>query len=247
MPVLVNELVKTGPNAKVTIHLKDGSGIEVKPESLIKLPVLQVSATERQVKIEVLSGGIVADVRKATQGSRFEASSRVSVASVRGTQFRFGMEESGATRLETLEGVVALSPSNDPNAKPVEVPAGQGALVSSEGKMSAPRALPEAPKVTGPLKGPLGADARFEWQTVTDSGAYRIEIARDADFVVEPREVNVAAVTTLSWPEVLPRGKWFWRVTAVNPDGFMGPTSKVYAFTVGKLDVASTQSASHCS
>ena len=234
MPVLVNELVKTGPNAKVTIHLKDGSGIEVKPESLIKLPVLQVSATERQVKIEVLSGGIIADVRKATQGSRFEASSRVSVASVRGTQFRFGMEENGTTRLETLEGVVALSPSNDPNAKPVEVPAGQGALVSSEGKMSPPKPLPEAPQLTGPLKGPLGADARFEWQTVPDSGAYRIEIARDADFVVEPREVNVAAVTTLSWPEVLPKGKWFWRVTAVNPDGFMGPTSKVYAFTVGK-------------
>ena len=234
MPVLVNELVKTGPNAKVTIHLKDGSGIEVKPESLIKMPVLQVSATERQVKIEVLSGGIVADVRKATQGSRFEASSRVSVASVRGTQFRFGMEENGATRLETLEGVVALSPSNDPNAKPVEVPAGQGALVSSDGKMSAPKPLPVAPTVTGPLKGPLGADARFEWQAVTDSGAYRIEVARDADFVVEPREVNVAAVTTLSWPEALPRGKWFWRVTAVNAGGFMGPTSKVYAFTVGK-------------
>ena len=67
-----------------------------------------------------------------------------------------------------------------------------------------------------------------------DSGAYRIEVARDADFVVEPREVNVAAVTTLSWPEALPRGKWFWRVTAVNAGGFMGPTSKVYAFTVGK-------------
>ena len=134
MPVLVNELVKTGPNSKVTIHLKDGSGVEVKAESLIKMSVLQFDAPgERQVKIDVLSGGVTADVRKATQKSRFEASSRVAVASVRGTMFRFGVEENGGSRLETLEGVVAVSSATDPNAKPVEVPAGKGTTVSSAG------------------------------------------------------------------------------------------------------------------
>lgn len=234
MPVLVNELVKTGPNARVTIHLKDGSGIEVKPESMIKMPVLQVTAGERQVKIEVLSGGIVADVRKATQGSRFEASSRVSVASVRGTMFRFGVEENGSTRLETLEGLVAIAPTNDPNAKPVEVPAGQGTLVSAEGKASTPKPLPEAPKVTGPLKGALGAEARLEWQAVPDAASYKVELARDADFLVEGKAQTVENATTLSWPEALAKGKWFWRVTGMNAEGFSGPSSKVYAFTVGK-------------
>jgi hypothetical protein len=87
--------------------------------------------------------------------------------------------------------------------------------------------------VTSPLKGPLGADARFEWQATPDVGVYLVEVARDADFVVEPRTMNVT-VTTLSWPEALPKGKWFWRVTGVNGDGFTGPSSKVYAFTVGK-------------
>lgn len=234
MPVLVNELVKTGPNAKVTIHLKDGSGIEVKPESMIKMPVLQISPTERQVKIEVLSGGIIADVRKATQQSRFEASSRVSVASVRGTVFRFGVEDDGATRLETLEGLVAITPAATPNATPIEVPAGQGTVVSSEGKVSPPKPLPGAPLVTSPLKGPLGGDARFEWQAVADVASYKVELARDADFLVEARSANVTAANTLSWAEALPKGKWFWRVTAVNGDGFTGPTSKVYAFTVAK-------------
>jgi hypothetical protein len=233
MPVLVNELVKTGPNARVTIHLKDGSGIEVKPESMIKMPVLQVSSGDRQVKIEVLHGGITADVRKAAQTSRFEASSRVSVASVRGTLFRFGVEDSGATRLETLEGLVAITPSATPNAKPVEVPAGQGTVVSAEGKASPPKALPQAPRADAPLKGALGPESRFEWQPVPDAAQYRVELARDADFVVEPQVQSVAA-TTLSWPETLAKGKWFWRVTAVNGDGFQGPPSKVYAFTVGK-------------
>ena len=42
--VLVNELVKTGPNSRVTIHLKDGSSIEVKPESLVKMAALALPA-----------------------------------------------------------------------------------------------------------------------------------------------------------------------------------------------------------
>ncbi len=234
MPVLVNELVKTGPNAKVTIHLKDGSGIEVKPESLIKMAVLSLpTGGDRQVKVDVLTGGIVADVRKASQGSRFEASTRVAVASVRGTQFRFGVEENGGARLETLEGLVAIAPANDPTAKPVEVPAGKGTVMSVDGKTSPPTSLPEAPQVVGPLKGALNADARFEWQSVAEAASYTVEIARDADFVVDLTSTTVAA-TTVSWPTPLAKGKWFWRVTGVDAKGFSGASSKVYAFTVSK-------------
>lgn len=234
MPVLVNELVKTGASARVEIHLKDGSGIEVKPQSVVKMAVLQLPAGgDRNVKIEVLSGGIVADVRKASQQSRFEASSRVAVASVRGTMFRFGVEPGGDARLETLEGKVALSSSANPSAPPIEVSAGQGAVVTPEGRVSAPQQLPEAPQVVGPLKGALGADARFDWQPSASAARYEVELARDADFLVEPRGAGATA-NTLSWPEPLPKGKWFWRVTGVDGQGFAGPPSKVYAFTVGK-------------
>lgn len=234
MPVLINELVKTGPNAKVTIHLKDGSGIEVKPESLIKMAVLTIpTGGDRQVKIDVLTGGIIADVRKATQGSRFEASSKVAVASVRGTKFRYGVEDEGGARLETLEGLVAISSATDPTAPPIEVPAGQGTVVSVDGKTAPPTALPGVPLVVGPLKGPLNPDARLEWQSATDASSYRVELARDADFLVELTSTTVNA-TTVSWTEPLAKGKWFWRVTALDAKGFAGPPSKVYAFTVNK-------------
>lgn len=233
MPVLVNELVKTGPNARVTIHLKDGSGIEVKPESTVKMAVLQVNGPDRQVKIEVLAGGITADVRKASELSKFEASTRVAVASVRGTKFRFGAEAEGGARLETLEGVVAIGSATDPSAPMVDVPAGQGTVVSADGKTAPPSALPAAPVVVGPLKGPLGADARFEWKPVPDAATYLVELARDADFIVEPRSITVSD-PTVSWPEALPKGKWFWRVTGISGQGFSGPSSKVYAVTVGK-------------
>ncbi len=234
MPVLVNELVKTGANARATIHLKDGSGIEVKPETLVKMAVLKIDSTSRQVKVEVLSGGITADVRKATEASRFEASSRVAVASVRGTQFRFGVEEGGGARLETLAGVVAIGSATDPKAKPIEVPAGKGTTVTSTGEASVPSALPEAPKAVGPLKGPIGAETRLEWQASVGAATYKVEVARDADFLIDAQSTTVSE-TSVSWAEPLAKGKWFWRVTAIDGQGFSGPSSKVYAFiTTGK-------------
>ena len=79
----------------------------------------------------------------------------------------------------------------------------------------------------------MNADARLEWQPVADVAKYRVELARDADFLVEARSELVTA-TTLSWPEQLAKGKWFWRVTGIDAGGFAGPSSRVYAFTVGK-------------
>ncbi|MCA2977743.1 MAG: FecR domain-containing protein [Myxococcaceae bacterium] len=234
MPVLVNELVKTGPNARATIAMKDGSTVEVKPESTIKLAVLQFPVGgERQVRIEVLGGGITADVKKATQLGRFEASTRVAVASVRGTRFRLGVSEDDGARLETLEGAVGVVPASDPSATPVVVSAGQGTLVSRDGRVAPPTALPEEPQPASPLKGPLGPDARLEWQAVAGAASYRVELARDADFLVDAKSATTEA-TSLSWPEALSKGKWFWRVTAVDAKGFSGPASRIYAFTVGR-------------
>ncbi len=234
MPVLVNEVVKTGAASKVTIHLKDGSSIEVKPESAIRMPVLEVNGSARQVKIEVLRGGIVADVRKAGQLSKFEASSRVSVASVRGTQFRLGVDEAGQTRIETLVGSVGVTPAAEPNAPAIEISSGRGTLVSAQGKVGPARAIPAEPRVTSPQKGPIGADQRFEWQPVPDVAAYVVEVARDADFIVDAQFETVAGAATLSWSVPLAKGKWFWRVTGTDAAGFAGVPSKVYAFTVGK-------------
>jgi hypothetical protein len=228
MPVLVNELVKTGAGGKARIHLKDGSSLELKPESAIRFSALAFSAGgERTVKVEVLQGGIVADVRKATQGSRFEASSRMAVASVRGTSFRFGQDEQGGTRLETLEGRVALAAAATPDVQ-VEVSAGQGAAVKADGEVLPSRALPSAPKPIGPLQGKLAAGTRCEWSPVGGAARYRVEFARDADFLIEAQALD-ASESSLAVP-ALAAGKWFWRVTALDAAGFAGAGSKVYAF-----------------
>ena len=106
-------------------------------------------------------------------------------------------------------------------------------VMSPDGKTSPPTSLPEAPQIVSPQKGALNADARFEWQPVAEAASYTVEIARDADFVVDLTSTTVSA-TTLSWPTPLAKGKWFWRVTGVDAKGFSGAPSKVYAFTVAR-------------
>lgn len=59
----------------------------------------------------------------------------------------------------------------------------------------------------------------FEWQPVAEAASYKVELARDADFLVELSSQTVNA-TTLSWPEALPKGKWFWRVSGIDSKGF---------------------------
>lgn len=234
MPVLLNELVKTGPGAKASIHFKDGSAVSLQPDTKVKLPVLQMpTGGDRRVKIEVLSGGITADVRKASQQASFEASSRVSVASVRGTLFRLNVNWDKVTRVETIRGRVAVGSAIDKTAPMVDVTAGTGTVVSADGRLSPAQALPATPQVIGPLKGALPKDARFSWQPLVDAASYQFELARDADFIVDLKVAEVRGAS-LSWPSALPPGKWFWRVTAVDSNGFAGAPSKVYAVTVGK-------------
>jgi len=237
MPILADDVIETSSDGQALLQLKDGSGIRLQRNTQIKMAKVAFAdanaaeAGQRSVRVDVLRGQIEADVRKAGAGSSFEASSRVAVASVRGTRLRFGQDEAGISRLETLTGLVLLGSATDPSAPPVAVAAGQGALVSSEGKVEAPQPLPVAPRVDRPLHGPLPADRELHYMAVPGAAQYRVELARDADFLDAAQE-RLSPTSSLVLREPLPAGKWFFRVSAKNAAGFFGPPSQVYAFDV---------------
>lgn len=235
MPLLTDDTIQTGSDGQAVIQLRDGSAVRLLRGCLVKFAKLGFGegsdGATRTVKLDVLRGQVEADVRKAGVGSSFEVSSRVAVASVRGTVLRFGNDDRGQSRLETVEGRVLLGSAVDRTQPPVEVPAGQGARVSDTGKVEPPQPLPAAPAIVGPLRGALPASAELSFAAVPGATQYRIELAQDADFILQAQEF-----TTPTTPFVLPRrpapGKWFWRVTAMNAAGFSGATSKVHAFDV---------------
>lgn len=233
-PILGNERVVTGRDSRVWIKLKDGSGFKLGENAELQLVQIEISATlERRVKLNLIKGDLEADVRTAGAGSMFEASTRNAVAAVRGTDFRLNTDESGRSRLETLRGVVGLAPkaADGTVGESVEVPEGKGAAVTAEGKVEPPRRLLAAPVVAGPLKGVLPRDATLTWTAVPLAQTYRLELARDADFAIQAQATEATGISH-QLSQKPPAGKWFWRVAAVDKDGFQGEPSKVYAFTV---------------
>lgn len=232
MPILIDELVDTGPDGQALIELKDGSGIRLARSTRVKMTRINVAESgERSISLSVLRGQIEAEVRTAAQGSSFEVSSRVAVASVRGTEFRLTAEPQGDSRLETLEGKVRLGSALSPSTQAVDVAAGLGSHARQDGRVETPQPLPPPPTVISPKKGPLAEGAQLSFTVVPGATEYHIEVARDADLIIAAKRY-VANANSYALPEQLAAGKWFWRVTAKSAAGFFGSPSKVYAFEV---------------
>ncbi len=223
-----DSFVVTAAGASAALGLADGSRVRLAQGSRLLIGRMHLNdELERVVRLELQAGDLEADVRGAGPSSVFAVSTRTGVAGVRGTRFRLGVLADGGTRLETLEGVVELGSGQ---GAPVKVSKGNGALLGKDGAVGDPVALLPAPLVEGPKQGELAKGAALRWKRVDGAASYRIDLARDAEFLYGV-QTHEAATATLTLPDELEQGKWFWRVAALSRDGFEGATSKVYGVT----------------
>jgi hypothetical protein len=214
-------------NSSARLVLADGSEMRVYPRSLLLVgPVVLNAKLKREVSVELLAGSIKIQALYGGAGSKFNVRTRTAVAGVRGTDFRLSL--AGAyTRLETEGGAVQLTGSKSA----VRVGAGYGSRGDATGTPEKPRALLAAPLGLRPVAGVAGAGAPLSWRAVPGAASYVIDIARDAYFTRGFRSVKSPGPSQ-AVPAQLVKAKWFWRVRAVDRDGFVGMPSKVYAFTV---------------
>lgn len=221
------ELLRTEAGARAELALADGSVVRLVEDSLVRLGALELTAAlQRKVRLELLRGTVETEAAPGGDGSVFEVRTRSAVAGVRGTRFRVSAQEDGASRVETLEGKVALGAEK----AEVELAGGQGSRAKPGSAPEAPRALLAAPVPTGPRAGTFPTPPKVTWKPVAGAAKYRVELARGADFVSEVRTFETPG-TELAVPG--PReDKWFWRVLAVDGDGFVGFPSKIFAFDV---------------
>lgn len=222
------DLVRNGPNW-TELELADGSVLRLAPQSLLRLGTVGLNANgQRQVEIEVIQGTVEADAKPAGQGAVFEMKTRTAVAGVRGTSFRTTVVDEQGSRLETLEGHVALGAGKGDTL----VDGGYGSRVKGGEAAEAPRMLLTAPDIGTPRFGTFPASPRLTWKGVSGAKAYRVEVARTADFDRELHRYSAASPELALEP--LPGGHWFWRVTPIDADGFEGYSSKIYAFDLIK-------------
>ncbi|MCB9730177.1 MAG: FecR domain-containing protein [Deltaproteobacteria bacterium] len=219
--------VETGADAVAVIALEDGSRIRLGAGGELRLKSVLLSHQGlRRVRLVLTRGRIESIVRPAGARSQFEIMSGTAVAGVRGTTFRVAADPvEVTTRVETLEGLVGLEAAS----ARVDLPGGSGSQVVGDQPPEPPRDLLQPPKVAAPLRGVVSSSKRLEWAPAAGAALYRVEVARDAAFVQEYSSVETRD-TELGVGTVPAAGRWFWRVTAVDADGFSGFASKTYAF-----------------
>lgn len=225
-PLIAATWVTTAADGAALIDLADGSRLRLRANTELYLGKLHLDENlDRVVELEVAAGDVETEVSTATgAGSRFEIRTPHGTAGVRGTVFRVGIEQDASSRVETLEGRVALTGSE----AEVVMEALFASRVDESGSPTEPQPLPSAPLVRGPLQGEL-PDAGLRWKRVKNSPAYVVELARDAEFAIG---ASVVEAETTSYGPTVEAGQWFWHVAAVDQQGFVGPWSPTYAFDV---------------
>jgi len=135
------------------------------------------------------------------------------------------VEADGGTRLEVLEGRVDFGDTE----QHVSVDGNFGSLVGTQGVMpDQPHQLPAAPaQLITPedrqvLEGNL-ADYNFAWASASNAARYHLEVSADSEFKQLVDETWVAGtsaqVQSLDLSDLEP-GTYFWRVSALDADGY---------------------------
>lgn len=223
----VSDYLATAARSHATLALADGSLLHVRPDTLLRLGKVALTADyERQVEIEVLTGSARVEAVQAKTGSTFQVISRAAVAGVRGTEFRFVAPSDDTTRLEALSGDVSLGNTSGQQ----DVSAGHGSRATAGSAPEAPRPLLAPPTRMTPIQGQFATAPTISWEPAAGAASYIIELARNAKFT---REVTwLESDSPSATFEPLADGRWFWRVLAVDADGFVGMPSKIYSFVI---------------
>nr|WP_053000275.1 FecR domain-containing protein [Sphingomonas sp. Y57] len=210
--------VETGANASIAIAMPDGSTIALPSQSRIHVDrlrrILLTDGLDRNFRLEAgRSRSSVIPMKDPA--SNFRVTTPLSVAAVRGTEFRVAVDDSGERALtEVVAGTVGVAGA-DPTE--VAVPKGYGA-VSTPAGTEPPTALLPPPKLLQLEKTATGVSIVVE--RMEGAKAYRVELASDVAFLHIIEEVRTEEPSvSFALP---PNATFFVRLTAIATSGLEG-------------------------
>lgn len=218
------ELVTDG-DGSVTLRLVDGTELRLRGSSRLRLQdshrLSGTGQVRSGVRLEQGRAEVKAQPARAGQPG-FRIQTPQGVLAVRGTEYRVTVD-AARTVGEVLDGSVSMSGHGAvPGAAPVR--GGFGAVIDAGGRVTAPRALLEAPSLAGlPARHerPL-VQLQLQPQAALQGQAHgwRVQVARDGQFDELLADVRAAA------PELriagLPDGRYRMRVRAIDAQGMEG-------------------------
>jgi hypothetical protein len=232
--------IKTSSRAAAQIIYFNGTITTVTPGSLLEIKELYDNPSTRiqQVRERLREGRIASMTQEpSAEGSFHEIATDNSVAV---TQDRSNLEVAfdnaqGSTRVAVHSGRTQIASSG--GGQGVAVEAGQGVKVDRNARLSDKIALPPTPLLEEPIDHKiiqLGAASEgsvaLSWQEISRARRYRVEVASQALFSETLMDLTVNAGRA-TMPHV-GEGSYYWRVSALFPDGTEGPASEVRKFRV---------------
>ncbi len=213
------------------LRLADGSVVRVLAGSDVELRRLRRKAGTDHYEsiIDVRRGKVESEVAPQKPGRVFEIHAPGAVASVRGTRFDVSVDPEGRVGTSVTEGKVAMQPKsvNRRRAAPgTLVPAGQGVVLGTNGRLGQRRALPPAPDLAAlPTELTDANLLRLDLATVSDAGGgYEVRVARDDGFtqIVRNGIFKNGRVEFVA----LEDGTYTLGVRALDVEGLAGPESR---------------------
>lgn len=222
--------IATGERSVALVTIADGSQMFMWPSTVVRFGKIGLNERyQRAVTIDVTRGEVEMLVSKVGDGAAFELVTGAAVAGVRGTRFRLVADSKRSTRLETLSGEVELK-----NPAGVESVAAEHGSRAAVGQAPEPaRALLPGPGRQTPLRGSFASAPVLSWNSVKGATGYRVELAENTAFTRNPQRFHSQG-TSLTLPVAPAAGRWYWRVMAIDADGFVGMPSKIFAFTIAR-------------
>ena len=231
-------VIETGKRGFVSLRLADDSTVTVPSQSTVRIArlrrVLINNAVERE--FGTIGGRLRARVTPmADPASSFRVTTPITVAAVRGTEFRVSYDPVTARALtEVEEGKVQFALEDRPAPGKAGLPSVQPALLTpgfgaaaGRGKLGTSTALLAAPRLADPDRAQTDPELAFAIEPDALAAGYRIQIGRDAGLLDLVDEASGADPTfTLG---ALPTGTYFVRVAALDGQGAEG-LGRTYAF-----------------
>lgn len=213
----------TGDDGFVTLRLADGSSVQIKSNTQMRLDTLSrvPDSDQHQSVLRLIFGRLEILVQKLRgPATRFSIETPVGSTAVRGTQFRVAQDGARPLqRTEVLDGRVAVAARNAA-ADETAVEAGFGTIVEAAGEVARPVALLPAPTLSGLPALQERPLVRFRLDPQPLAVAYRGQIGRVRGFATSLAEV-VSTSPELRFQD-LPDGDYVLRARGVDGRGLEG-------------------------
>jgi len=214
--------VRTKEASSLEITFENGDSCFLRPQTTLGLSSLQKRGGSFFHQLFLEMGKVVTRVRKATGAeSRFEIRTPSAQCAARGTEFRTSVGADGMSRLEILEGAVAVEAA----AKRVDVPAGYGTAVKPGEAPLPPRPLlgPPSPSFLEPIYKSFPTVISFE--RLAGAVSLAVSLFKDPDGKEEAVSSRIASGEAFRVSDI-PDGIYYLFAQAFDDLGLEGMPTK---------------------